>query len=971
MGLNNIQKLAIFTSILVAISSLFLIAIQLKTPASYPDFMTGHITWSATTKFQDLIVMPVILFGASLVFLFFARLFRSLRKTDSGAFDKVSFQLVLWSLPAFSTLSGLLIHKGIEDAFIVISVMGLITVSLASAVAVNRKKAIDIEKISTGLLMVLFVALIPLSLMVVINIAPLSITAGGISTAVVKSWVIAFLLIGFFAYLYCVLFKYDFFDNHLPKIVLIGQSGLALLYFTLYPARLMVSGSSLSSYETNIFLKLLIITLVLLAFTDVIYRYFKYNKDSFTFKLISPLAIIGLIIAMRLGNTVGPSISTDDYHFGQNLLGWWVYFQGYLPYVDFIPAHGLINNDFAGLLSLMFYDGTASSLGEAKRLAYALLVIVAYMSIYIYTKSLLISFISIYYLGGRITCLFLLPFAALWFHKKLIASKVKWSLIWFITAPLLILGVPPQGLLLVAASGVIPLYFLWTTLKNREWFVITPVVFSFFAVSAFYIFTPLGDMLFGAISYVLINAPINQVAYGVPWSVSFNGKGVLFEVVRMSWVVVPAAMLFVLYFLYCTNRLKADYFLPVLAVLIFSLLLIPYSMGRIDPGSFSRPGAVGILLISGFMSLVIWNLLEKYDRIFLITGVVLLASLVKLVPISLGPLWTSPNAYIHVGHLRDTTNGLLANIGRAHVNDGHWERLNRLAQLMDAKLHPDESYLDLTSRNAQYFYVNRKPLVPVTAPYNMPGVAQQLTAIERLGENLPRVALLEGENINHDGGGLALRNHYLYRFVLEHYVPFEIDGFVIGLSKEALDRGDWGEKLRPDATQIAELFERSFSRQRVDLRKLPVSWGRSIKTLGSRMKPVIDEDGFVLSSTSHVYPQDNSLYSVKGHDPFLVFDISKQTLSGKMAGLLTFEFECQSQRQEPKIQLYWWGDEERGASETNSLFFNAENGTLIVPLDASPRWYLINLLKGIRIDLHNPEACESFSIKNLALQARD
>lgn len=970
MKIYNIQRLAIFTAVLVAVSALFLSAIQLTLPLSYPDFIPGHVAWSATTKFQDLVVMPIVLVGGFLLFVFLMNLFKKLNERDSEESQKVAFQLVLWSLPAFSTLSGLLIHKGLQDKLLVISLMGVIIVSFSSWLSLKRKTPIEIEKISTGLLMVFFFALLPLSLSVVINIAPFSLTGGGVANSDIKNWILGTLVIGFLIYTYFVFFKYEAFEKNLPKLVLIGQAGLALLFFTLYPARLMEAGSILTAYDTSVFLKLLVIALVTMSLSDVIYRYFKYGKGEFTFKLISPLVIIALIVAMKFGNTRVPGISPDDYHFGENLLGWWTYLQGYIPYIDFMPAHGLINNDFAGLLNVIFYDGTAASLGESQRLAFALLAIIAFLSIYAFTKSLLISFIAIYFLGGRIIWLFLIPFAALWFHRSLIENKVKWSIVWFMTAPLVILGVPPQGLLLVAASGVIPIYFLWVTLINRDWPVIKPVVVWFLAIFIFYSLTPLGEMLFSAIKYVLVNGPINQVAYGVPWSVSFNGKGFLFEAVRMSWVVVPAVMLFTLYFLSQSDRFKPYYVLPVIAVFVFALLLIPYSMGRIDPDSFSRPGLVGILLITGFMSLVLWNILDKFSRIWLIIGIVFLASLVKFVPISLSPLLSSANAYINVGHLKSSSDKLLANIGRAQVQEDHWQRLNKLAELFDRKLEPMESYLDLTSRNAQYFYLNRVPLIPDTAPYNMASASQQINAIQRLEKSLPRLALLEGQNIIHDGGGLALRNHYLYRFIIEYYEPFEIDGFIIGLSKEAIERGDWEGISIPDSIQRAELFEKAFSRKRVDYRKLPVAWGQSIESLSARMEEVIDTENFKMSGVHHIEIKNKKVFNVTGHDPFIIFDLSDSKVPGDSAGILTFDFKCRSQRHEPKIQIFWWGDDQTGASEENSLFFNAYSGKLIVPLDAAPRWYLLNQVNGLRIDLHNAQACQSFSIENMSLNKR-
>ena len=57
--------------------------------------------------------------------------------------------------------------------------------------------------------------------------------------------------------------------------------------------------------------------------------------------------------------------------------------------------------------------------------------------------------------------------------------------------------------------------------------------------------TPLGAMLLGAVRYVLENGPVNQVAYGMPWNLSWNTgakSGLVFEAIRMSWVAIPTWM---------------------------------------------------------------------------------------------------------------------------------------------------------------------------------------------------------------------------------------------------------------------------------------------------------------------------------------------------------------------------------------------------------------------------------------------
>ncbi|WP_316893512.1 hypothetical protein, partial [Ralstonia mannitolilytica] len=133
--------------------------------------------------------------------------------------------------------------------------------------------------------------------------------------------------------------------------------------------------------------------------------------------------------------------------------------------------------------------------------------------------------------------------------------------------------------------------------------------------------------------------------------------------------------------------------------------------------------------------------------------------------------------------LRDSVVAGLPNVGIAYIEESQWNRINRLNKLLELRLAANETYLDLTSRNAHYFYLNRSPAMPVTAPYNLTPPTQQRRAVDALSVSPPKLALLQADNIVHDGGGLALRNPYLYRFVMDNYVPRMEGGFIVGYLK--------------------------------------------------------------------------------------------------------------------------------------------------------------------------------------------
>jgi hypothetical protein len=421
----------------------------------------------------------------------------------------------------------------------------------------------------------------------------------------------------------------------------------------------------------------------------------------------------------------------------------------------------------------------------------------------------------------------------------------------------------------------------------------------------------------------------------------------------------------------------------------------------------------------------------------------------NLTTLSFSNLVSTASANINIAPLRDGRSVGLSNIGKVSAQDDHWDRLIRLNALLNSKLSPKEGYLDLTSRNAQYFYFDRKPMMAVTAPYNMVSSSQQKREIERLSKNLPRLVILDAANIIHDGGGLALRNPHLYRFIIDNYRPSFQDGFIIGdrINKKdniiastievalknftdanwergihrfesfiAIDNpvffpfikigddvrfgngeirkvlkinakdsslmieGDPINRISKDFSSLiqlavtrqveseyrATLFKKAFSTS--DFRKIPVSWGKSKKSLESRMVLVKS-----LDQTSPIINQvifSNESYRVNGIDPYLIFDFSSGTLSGHDAGFLKFDFSCDTRSTEPKIQIFWWGDGQIGPSEPFSIKFTADNGTLIIPVDASPLWLTMKRINGIRIDLDNPTSCSAFRIKNIGLLQR-
>lgn len=1048
----NTEKISIALSALALGACALALLLGLEVAVNYNDFIVGNITWYAGNKLQDLVAWPAFIVITALGFWGLsqvtARLDTNHNTEASSCFTR---QLVLWTLPFYATAGYAVLGGALDNTALIVSGLGVVFLGLAGLSNGKYSREPKPGLWGVAFLTVILAVLMPIEMALVLGRAPMALV-GPIET---DNFVNAGYALGTItATTYLLLFarRNTTALHYVKKAIFFTQLGMPLFFLVLYPARLLQPSGELSKYNTTLYLKVLVFALIIIGIYDVVRRFSKHAQEDQLKALFSPMAFFGLLVALKVGNTLTPLVSTDDYHTGESLLGWWSYVQGVVPFAGYIPAHGLIDDDLPMLLSSIFYDGTAGSLPESVRLTFAVLSLVAFFSVYNYSGSIALAFISVLLLGGRFSWLFLVPFICLWLSTALRREPGKWLAVWLLSSPFVLFGALPHGLLLILAFGPLSALASWTLIKSSstsQW-VYTAGAITILALLA--VTTPLLSMLSGTLGYVKENGPINQLAYGVPWHLSWNEgalSGLAFELLRMSWVVIPLACLYATYKSWRSFGSMQSWFYPAIAFLILSLLLVPYSMGRIDPNHLSRPGQVSIVGWTVLLPLLVWGVANNTGKVFMLLLTTFMGSAMGFWTVSFSNLASTTAAMVQTATLRNGASSGLDNIGIAEVTDTQWDRISRLDALLDARLTPEETYLDLSSRHAHYFYVNRRPVVPITAPYNLVPVGQQKRTIDILEKNTPKIALLQADNVIHDGGGLSLRNPYLYRFILEHYEPKHEYGFIVGHTKDSLGSGRGtvidaeiknitndtfnagihrraaamvlsdpvlvlmlksGDKIRfangesktiqktdandstvwfegnpltfPDGQTPksiglvtsnqtyreykASLFQRSLAIS--DLKKIPVSWGRSAQTLKTKMALITNLDN--KAPVLHDLDAGNGQYTVTGSDPFLSFDLSHLDISGKNTGLLKLEFACTGIMSEPRLQIFWWGDDRDGPYEASSIRLTAANGTLIVPLDASPSWLTSDKIKGLRIDLDDASACRVIHLGNMGLYQR-
>lgn len=804
-------RLSAYERVAVAIASgvvaaAALVGAQALTVApKYVDFTVGYVAWLAETKLQDLISPFAVIAAWSLASTLLAAQLRRRKQLSQVEAHAFSDQLLVWSLPGCVSLAGLWSDRTLDGGAIALSLFGIVFVTSYVVWTRHTRPALTLQEIGSSGLSIVLLGLVPLEVALCLGRANLYLIDTGTQSL---CGAIVYVVIGLGGVVGVTLSVTQpaRWSRVWPRLLLCGQLALPAWFVSLSPASLAPVFGRAKPYATTGWLSLLVAVLCVVAVGDVIRRYVRRAGQSSSSSLVSPFALAALVVGLRVSNTALPEVSADDYHFGEQLLGFWSYLQGGIPYVSYTPPHGLIDDDLAQLAAYLFLDGSAASMGEGVRVVTALLIVGAATSLYACTGSALLAFVATCFLGGRLTYFFLTPFLCLWLMPSLRSVPSRWLAVWALTTPLVILGAPPQGVLLVlaftpmAADVALDLWRNRERARARAW-PFAVVVAAWLVVM---LATPCGRMLQGAMRYVLENGPINQTAYGIPWTASWRtsgASGLVFEVIRGSWIVLPVV---------CVRLIQTHFrerarLVPLLCIGFFSVLMIPYAMGRIDVSLLSRPGLYAIFALCALLPLAVWPTAARETKLSVIAALACIGAALHFTPASTRSLATATASTLAVPMLSDGKLVGLPNLGRGVVSAQHWARLTSLRSVLNQHLGPREPYLDLTSRNAQYFYFDRLPIVDVTAAYNVVALPQQQRIVEELSTHPPKLALLEAFNFVHDGGGMALRSPYLTRFVIDHYTPQVEAGFIVGmLDEKAADAPGSNLFLRPALRDITD-----------------------------------------------------------------------------------------------------------------------------------------------------------------------
>ncbi len=667
-------------------------------------------------------------------------------------------------------------------------------------------------------------------------------------------------------------------------------------------------------------------------------------------RAVTPVAVVSLMVFAH-GPMVGlPTAERDYFHFGEQVLPWQQLRDfGSRPYVDFVPIHGLMA--FArGGLNGAFFDGTAAHYAAAD----ALLCGLATAAIAWGACRLLGPVAALVLLAVPLTSpampeldrLFLLP-AGLF----VMAAPATWRrptrglVAWVVTCGVMVGYNAAVGPAFVVATAPVAAWGAWRAGWRRSLWVgagCGGVVLAGAAVPV------ARGVAVAFVRFVVDNGWTNTVAHAMPWSAGadqrtpLTGIGssqLLWETVRLSWMGVAVVAAALAWRATAAGGRARRGLVPLATGTTLALAIaFPWTMGRIAPGVFSRPGAVSATAVGYLLpALLLLAVPARRAAAAVLAAVVLIGLFESGSTTDLDPAVVSAKATARrvvpadVAVVDGDTLGL-PGVGRVVAPTPNWlADVAALRRGLDRLLRPGETYLDLTQQQALYFYLGLR--VPVRyVSYVAANGRLQAAEARQLAER-PVPAVMIGPSAWFDELPDALRCYRLWRDYALRYVPVRVGTFTFLVDPVRAAAFTGAPAPRPGQRPVvteARLQALDALVRPDDLHRLPMSWGRSWATLRSR---------FVVVGRGTVTRQ-----ATVG-DPWAVATVPTDRVpDGAAADFVLLHVTTAG---DPQLLLQW--QDVSGAWPAAAAHFAGPTGNLLVPLGAYPRWLLDRGVPAIRV----------------------
>lgn len=917
----------------------------------YPEFVAGLIGFEDYNKTGEGNLFKA---GLLLYFILLPLLnlpFRTFRSPKAAS----SFQI--GTLVFIGILSGRAVFKGSFSPWIIISIV--------LAAALSQIKSERVTKIVVRVLLSAPITFLS-SLGILTLLASFSLYSNsGLETARLTIIFCCFLTAGIIGLLEVkkINGSYTFFQViQLPSIFIVTR----LLNIAV------IGPSGTVPFDVSTGGKTIVYILVAAAIFATGTQLLKRSRDPAPFVGWPLLVSAGFVFAY--GYPSASTLNVDDFHLGEMLLPWHqVMQQGMKPYTDFVPVQGLIGLSI-GAINNIFYHGTIATFTVATVILNCLCCI----SITLLTASIL----------GPTTALLLAPLALPSLDRFYLTTVIFLILahpyllqrlrLWFATASVLgAIGFfwnAPSTIAFTAASSPMCALFLIDTLRSKKDSAAKVMFHLFWPAAVILLLASLFLPLYGVFTFVWENGYINTVQHASKffetWEInpsfpqyfsSRHANRIAWELIRVGGWVLGSCLLYVMVVAaFQKHKSPAAYgfYLLALGGILFSLILFPYSMGRIDPPLFlSRPGVVSMMVLSFFIP-VTFLYAHRYLNLAPVPSLII--GFMAGLPIGVrGYTFTAlleiPSTQVAASSdfaLIDGNDVGIPLFGHGYAPRGKLAELASFKQALDRVLRQGETYADLTNHSVYYALLNLpNPYLYPSA--NAVGSRIQKRILDKY-ESLPPSVVFVYPMIEIDRASQSLRNYLLFRWFMKHkYHLVSFDNFGFLLSPHQFEKSGL-----PEASE--KEWVRVFSRS--SLSGLPRAWGRSFNSLRHLVSD--KEIPIHISETHNITKEKEGWLTIAGNEPFLSLSLQEPIQGDNFDYLLIRLERLKIGIKKPQLSLSLLNDSpEKPLTE---FTFWGYPDTLIIPVSSSPEWFR-RQTTGFKLSFGKENPGASWRIKSMKL----
>lgn len=753
----------------------------------------------------------------------------------------------------------------------------------------------------------------------------------------------------------------DQIEKRVRHALFCSQALLPLLLAVIIPPAVIANGKQVTPTDSNLLLTILLLTVAGCWFA-LARRWVAETKTISVnwSRALLPLVIMPVAVFVATDHPTFPTFVGDEFHTGEHLLSWQQFHDfGKLPFVGFVPIHPLMDFFVSGANSLLF-DGTLANYENSRAILFAV--------------GAAITFLAVARFGGIGLALALSFAASLWDRllfvpallvvlcdSRLLSNQLRWLVGWICLCPIALGYNPSFGIALTLATAPIALIQLWRLFQSDRkalLFLVTGCAAAVILVLAIPVTRAIG---LGFVHFLIENGRTVVIAHAIEWRPGMlhlpKGAGALatpliWEAFRFSWIIV----LLLAAWMFLSRGVKWRSTKPqTLAITatacVFMLALSGWTISRVDANLPSRTGEVSYLAVLYILPILgaaigRWS---SASNLVLLLGIGFFQGGLSVSTnggskvhntFSVESLLNKPAAVLTVPSNCVSFDGAahgLPNLGRVYAPQEVLDPILSLRDELAKFLRPGETFLDLTGRQANYFFLGMPVAVSYGASWMAANISLQDELITQIKANAPPVvwvapSIFQGIEIP------PFRTYKLYRFLLPKYVAVVRSRKLFFVLRDRV-----GEPVPSVPEQIDSLHQ-AFGPNSIE--RLPAAWGSSWPRLQNNFESALplNVPNKIISDAS---PISLPLSEVNG---------------GKYDFLKLDLFSNVSTQSRLEMQISWIS--EIGPA---SVRFVAESGTNLIPLGAFGEWLLAEKIQNLEITPVSGPVNMKYTVKNVQL----